>query len=58
MWGDKDVAFTREATELTAEYIDAPYHLVELAGGSHWIPDEHWGDIEDLVVAHLGGGAE
>lgn len=58
VWGDKDVAFTREATELTAEYIDAPYHVVELAGGSHWIPDEHWGDIEDLVVAHLAGGAE
>ena len=55
VWGDKDVAFTRAATERTAEFVDAPYHLVELAGGNHWIPDEHWGDIEDLVIEHLAG---
>jgi pimeloyl-ACP methyl ester carboxylesterase len=57
VWGDKDVAFTRAATELTAEHVTAPYHLVELAGGSHWIPDEHWDDIEDLVLEHLAGAA-
>jgi pimeloyl-ACP methyl ester carboxylesterase len=53
IWGDKDPAFGRTATELTAEFVDAPYHLVELQDATHWIPDEHWDDVADLVVDHL-----
>jgi pimeloyl-ACP methyl ester carboxylesterase len=53
IWGDADVAFGREATELTARHVTGPYHLVELEGGSHWIPDEHWNDVEDVVLEHL-----
>jgi len=53
IWGDKDPAFGRLATELTAEYVDAPYHLVELQDATHWIPDEHWDDVADLVLEHL-----
>jgi len=53
VWGDGDVAFGRAATELTAQYVEAPYHLLELEGGSHWIPDEHWMDTADLVDDHL-----
>ena len=55
IWGDHDVAFTREATELTAQHVSAPYHLVELSGAGHWIPDQHWADVEDLVLDHLRG---
>jgi pimeloyl-ACP methyl ester carboxylesterase len=53
IWGDHDPAFTREATELTAEHCTGDYHLLELDGGSHWIPDEHWPDVSDVVVEHL-----
>jgi pimeloyl-ACP methyl ester carboxylesterase len=53
IWGDRDVAFTREAIDLSAEHVEGPYHLVELTGGSHWIPDEHWEDVDDLVLEHL-----
>ena len=53
VWGDHDVAFGREATELTAEHVEGEYHLVELEGGTHWIPEQHWDDIQDLVVEHL-----
>jgi pimeloyl-ACP methyl ester carboxylesterase len=53
IWGDRDPAFTREATELTAEYCTGDYHLLELEGGSHWIPDEHWADVSDIVLEHL-----
>jgi pimeloyl-ACP methyl ester carboxylesterase len=53
IWGDRDPVFTREATELTAAHCTGDYHLLELEGGSHWIPDEHWADISDLVVEHL-----
>jgi pimeloyl-ACP methyl ester carboxylesterase len=53
IWGDRDPAFTREATELTAKYCTGDYHLLELEGGSHWIPDEHWADVSDIVLEHL-----
>jgi pimeloyl-ACP methyl ester carboxylesterase len=53
IWSDGDPVFTREATELTAEYCTGDYHLLELDGGSHWIPDEHWDDAADVVLEHL-----
>jgi pimeloyl-ACP methyl ester carboxylesterase len=53
VWGDRDPVFTREATELTAQYCTGEYHLLELEGGSHWIPDEHWSDVADLFLEHL-----
>jgi pimeloyl-ACP methyl ester carboxylesterase len=53
IWSDRDPAFTREATELTAEHCTGDYHLLELEGGSHWIPDEHWDDVADVVLEHL-----
>jgi pimeloyl-ACP methyl ester carboxylesterase len=53
IWGDHDPVFTREATELTAAHCTGDYHLLELEGGSHWIPDEHWADVADVVLEHL-----
>jgi pimeloyl-ACP methyl ester carboxylesterase len=53
VWGDHDPVFTREATDLTADHCTGGYHLLELEGGSHWIPDEHWGDVADLFLEHL-----
>lgn len=54
VWGDSDPVFGRAATDLTAEFVDGPYHLVELQGATHWIPDQHWHEVDDLVLAHLG----
>jgi pimeloyl-ACP methyl ester carboxylesterase len=53
VWGDHDPVFTREATELTADHCTGDYHLLELEGGSHWIPDEHWDDVADVFLEHL-----
>lgn len=53
VWGDRDPVFTREATELSAEHCTGDYHLLELEGGSHWIPDEHWADVADVFRDHL-----
>ena len=53
VWGDHDPVFTREATELSAEHCTGDYHLLELEGGSHWIPDEHWADVADVFLDHL-----
>jgi pimeloyl-ACP methyl ester carboxylesterase len=53
VWGDQDPVFTRGATELSAEHCTGDYHLLELDGGSHWIPDEHWADVADIFLEHL-----
>jgi pimeloyl-ACP methyl ester carboxylesterase len=53
IWGDRDVVFSRLATEQTVEHVSGPYHLLELEGASHWIPDEHWDDAKDVVLDHL-----
>lgn len=53
VWGDRDPVFTREATDLSAGHCTGDYHLLELEGGSHWIPDEHWADVADLFLDHL-----
>jgi pimeloyl-ACP methyl ester carboxylesterase len=57
VWSDGDPVFTREAMELTAQHVTGPYHLLELEGGSHWIPDQHWDDVSDVVVDHLHANA-
>ena len=53
VWSDQDPVFTREATDLSGEHCTGEYHLLELEGGSHWIPDEHWADVADLFLEHL-----
>jgi pimeloyl-ACP methyl ester carboxylesterase len=53
IWGDRDPVFGRVAAEASGEFVDAPYHFVELQGASHWIPDEHWADVDDLLLDHL-----
>lgn len=40
VWSDGDVALGRRGVELAQEYVEADYSLVELAGVSHWIPEE------------------
>lgn len=53
VWSDRDVALGRRAAEGTAAYVDGDYTFVELAGVSHWIPDERPDDLASAVLAHL-----
>lgn len=39
VWSDQDRAVGRRSAELCAEYVDADFRLVELAGITHWIPE-------------------
>jgi hypothetical protein len=54
--GHRDIALTRRATELTADYVDGSYELRELSAG-HWLPEAHpsetAGAILDRVKATL-----
>ena len=53
VWGDQDSAFSREAAEGTAEFVDAPYTFAPLAGAGHWIPETHPVQLNRLVLGHL-----
>jgi pimeloyl-ACP methyl ester carboxylesterase len=40
VWSDGDIAIGRIAAEGCAEYVTGDYRFVELAGVSHWIPEQ------------------
>jgi len=50
VWSDADVAVGRIAAEGCAEYVTRDYRFVELAGVSHWVPEQA---PEQLAVAIL-----
>jgi pimeloyl-ACP methyl ester carboxylesterase len=53
IWGSEDVALGRVAAESTKDWVDGPYRFVELAGASHWLPEEAAGQVIPLVLDHL-----
>jgi pimeloyl-ACP methyl ester carboxylesterase len=54
VWSTGDVALSRRAAELTAQYVTGPYRF-EVTDGSHWIPDEQPGLVHDLIVDRIRG---
>jgi pimeloyl-ACP methyl ester carboxylesterase len=50
VWSDADVAVGRIAAEGCAEYVTGDYRFVELAGVSHWVPEQA---PDQLAVAIL-----
>ena len=40
VWSDGDSAIGRSGAENCGAFVDAPYEFVELAGISHWIPEQ------------------
>lgn len=48
VWSTGDAALDRSGAELTAGWVDAPYHLEVLEGASHWIPEQ-----EPQVLARI-----
>jgi pimeloyl-ACP methyl ester carboxylesterase len=53
VWCDGDAALGRQAAELSRDVVDGDYTFVELAGASHWIPDERPDELAAAVLAHL-----
>ncbi|MFJ9416458.1 alpha/beta fold hydrolase [Streptomyces sp. NPDC101227] len=54
LWGSEDVALGRIAAESTAEWVDGPYTFEELAGASHWLPEEVPDVVTPKILDHLG----
>lgn len=53
VWSTGDAALGRRQAELTAAYVDAPYDFVELAGVSHWIPEERPAEVAAAVARRV-----
>lgn len=54
VWSDQDIAVGRTAALACAKYVTGDYRFVELAGVSHWVPDEAPGALADAIVARVG----
>jgi pimeloyl-ACP methyl ester carboxylesterase len=57
VWSDGDKALGRRMAELTEEYVDGPYELVELTGASHWIPDERPAELAEAIISRARSAA-
>ncbi|MGI5128543.1 alpha/beta fold hydrolase [Pseudonocardia sp. CA-107938] len=52
VWSDGDTALTRQCTVHAQTEVTGPYEFIELAGVSHWIPDEVPDQLAEIVAAH------
>ena len=50
VWGTDDLALGRDGAEACGEFVDADYRFVELAGTSHWVPDEAPDQLAAAIV--------
>jgi pimeloyl-ACP methyl ester carboxylesterase len=57
VWGTEDATVGRRAAELTADYVDAPYKFIELAGIGHFSADQDPARVSTLLLDHIQGGA-
>ncbi len=57
VWPDADVAVSRDAADACAGWVSGVYTRVDLAGISHWVPDEAPQAVVDAVSAHLPAAA-
>jgi len=58
LWGAVDHTVGRAAAEATAAFVDAPYELVEIAGGGHFLTDDHPDDVTAALLRHLAAASD
>lgn len=59
LWGDRDASVGREAAELTAEYVMAPYRFVAIEGAGHFLTDDGAGEqVTRELLKHIEGHAQ
>jgi pimeloyl-ACP methyl ester carboxylesterase len=52
VWGRHDVALSRAAVELTAEYVVGLYEVIELEAG-HWLPETEPEAVANAILARV-----
>ncbi len=53
VWSDGDQTIARSGGQHTPEHVDAAYQYVELAGVSHWVPEEAPVPLAEAVLARV-----
>lgn len=53
VWSTEDLAFGRRAAEGTAARVTGEYRFVELAGVSHWVPEEAPEELSALLLGRF-----
>ena len=53
VWSDADVAVSRDAADACAHWVSGTYDRVDLAGVSHWVPDQAPQAVVGAVSARL-----
>jgi pimeloyl-ACP methyl ester carboxylesterase len=54
VWSTGDAFLGRKAAELTRQWVTGPYELVEMAGASHWIPEQEPVQLAEAIIARAG----
>jgi pimeloyl-ACP methyl ester carboxylesterase len=57
VWSDGDMALGRRMADLTEEHVNGPYEFVELAGASHWIPEERPAELAEAIISRARSAA-
>jgi pimeloyl-ACP methyl ester carboxylesterase len=55
VWGDQDMAIGRAGAEHCGDHVDADYRFIELAGISHWIPEEAPDSLAEAILVRIRG---
>ncbi len=58
VWGDADQSVGRTAAEGTGAFVSGPYRFVEIAGGGHFVTDDHPDEVNAALVSHVQEHAE
>jgi len=56
VWSDGDIAIGRSGAENCGTFVDAPYEFIELAGISHWIPEEAPDALATAILKRVTSG--
>lgn len=54
VWSDNDPAIGRVPAQRCGEFVEADYRYVELAGISHWIPEQAPKTLADAILDRVG----
>lgn len=53
VWGERDHYLTRHSAEHCGRYVEGPFRLEILPGGSHWLPSTAADRVGPLLLDHL-----
>jgi pimeloyl-ACP methyl ester carboxylesterase len=56
VWGDRDQALGPRAARTTGRWVTAPYRFEVIAGGGHWIPEQHADRLSAWMLERLDRG--